>query len=68
MSRVKVTLPCLYDKDFESKSAKSIYRFLELKCSKTEDKDIIVRKVHDLTRRYFDSFFINQVVEKWKKH
>lgn len=67
MSRIQIFLPCLYDKDFENKAQKSITIFLNKHCSKNESIDTLVRKAHDLTRRYFDSSLIRKIVVKWKK-
>ena len=67
MSRIQIHLPCLYDRDFKKKANKSILYFLDEKCSKDEDRDILVRKIHDLTRRYFDSALIYNIVTKWRK-
>jgi hypothetical protein len=67
MSRIQIKLPCLYDKKFEEKASESITYFLDEKCSKQEDTDTIVRKAHDLTRRYFDSALIYNIVIKWQK-
>ena len=67
MSRIQIHLPCLYDRNFEEKANKSILYFLDEKCSKDEDRDVLVRKTHDLTRRYFDSALIYNIVTKWRK-
>lgn len=67
MSRIQIQLPCLYDNDFEKKAFTNITYFLDEKCSKNEDKDTLVRKAHDLTRRYFDSALIYNIVTKWQK-
>ena len=66
MSRIQIELPCLYDKDFEKKAIQSITYFLNEKCAKDENRDIVVRKAHDLTRRYFDSALIYKIVTKWR--
>lgn len=67
MSRIQIKLPCLYDSDFENKAYTNITYFLDEKCSKQEERDVLVRKAHDLTRRYFDSALIHNIVTKWQQ-
>lgn len=65
MAKTRIKLPCLYDNNFEKKADESITQFLDETCSKQDNAETLVRKTHDLTRRYFDSSLIRKIVNNW---